>query len=94
MKIRWLAAAGISAAAGFVTTAALGQDNRIRQAPEPAWVTPSPLMAVPADPRGLVFVRRQDITVHIDAKGQEQYTGYRIKILNSNALQLGNIGIT
>jgi transglutaminase-like putative cysteine protease len=93
MGARWFAAAVAAMAAGCATTA-LCQDNQIRRGPEPAWATPSPLMAVPADPRGLVFVRRQDVAIHIDAKGQEQYTGYRIRILNPNALQLGNIGIT
>ncbi len=40
-----------------------------------------------------MFVRRQDFLVHLDGQGQAQYLGYRIKLLHSNALQLGNISI-
>ena len=51
-------------------------------------------MALPENASGLVFVRRQDFLVHLDKQGQEQYTGYRIKILHPNALQLGNLTIS
>jgi hypothetical protein len=40
-----------------------------------------------------VFFRRQDVEIHIGDKTQEQFIGYRIKILQSAALQLGNISI-
>lgn len=39
-------------------------------------------------------MRRQDVVVHLDEKGQGQYFGYRVKILHSNALQFGNLSIT
>lgn len=73
---------------------AYAQNNQVQRGPIPAWVDPSVLMAVPADASGLVFVRRSDILVHLDAKGQEQYIGYRIKILHPNALQIGNLSIS
>jgi transglutaminase-like putative cysteine protease len=38
-------------------------------------------------------MRRQDVLVHLDEQGQEQYLGYRIKILHPNALQFGNLSI-
>lgn len=38
-------------------------------------------------------MRRQDVLVHLDQRGQEQYIGYRIKILQSSALEIGNISI-
>ena len=60
--------------------------------PRPEWVS-SELLPVPADAAGLAFFRRQDTLVHLDERGQEQYTGYRIKILHSNALQLGNLSL-
>lgn len=50
-------------------------------------------MTVPADASGLVFVRRNDSLIHLDQQGQAQYSGYRIKILHPNALQLGNLAI-
>ncbi len=50
-------------------------------------------MPVPANASGLVFIRRQDNVIHLDAQGQAQYLGYRVKILHQNALQLGNLSI-
>lgn len=38
-------------------------------------------------------MRRQDVEIHLSEHGQAQYLGYRVKILQSNALQLGNISI-
>ncbi|WP_294309527.1 DUF3857 domain-containing transglutaminase family protein [uncultured Sphingomonas sp.] len=61
--------------------------------PVPAWVTRSEPLAVPADASGPVFMRRQDVVAHITGQGQAQYMGYRIKVLQSNALQIGNIAI-
>ncbi|MBO9698014.1 MAG: DUF3857 domain-containing protein [Sphingopyxis sp.] len=48
-------------------------------------------MPVPDDAGGLVFVRRQDVLVHLDEQGQAQYLGYRMRLLHPNALQVGNI---
>lgn len=42
----------------------------------------------------MIFVRRQDVVVHLDERGQQQFSGFRIRILHSNALQLGNINLT
>jgi hypothetical protein len=69
------------------------QKDQIKRGSAPDWVIPSELMPMPADASGLVFVRRQDSLVHLDAQGQAHYLGYRIKILHANALQLGNISI-
>ena len=69
------------------------QSEQVRRGAAPAWVTPSELLPVPATVSGPVFFRRQDVAVHLSDKGQAQYLGYRIKILDSNALQIGNISI-
>lgn len=69
------------------------EDEQIRRGPVPDWVVPSELMSVPEEASGLIFVRRQDVMAHLDALGQAQYLGYRIRLLHSNALQLGNISI-
>ena len=69
------------------------QPEQVRRGPTPAWVTPSAPLPVPATVSGPVFMRRQDLQVHLSDKGQAQYLGYRLKILQAGALQLGNIAI-
>lgn len=73
---------------------AAAQDDQIGRGPVPEWVSQSELRAVPADAAGLVFVRRNDVLVHLDERGQVNFVGQRIKILHPNALQLGNIAVT
>lgn len=73
---------------------ARADNNQITIGPTPQWVTPSELMAVPADANSAAFIRLQDALVHLDGHGQEQYVGYRVKILQSNALEAGNISIS
>ncbi|HEX8057337.1 MAG TPA: transglutaminase, partial [Novosphingobium sp.] len=81
-------------AAVLVHGTAYADNNQVQTGPVPNWATPSELMPVPDNASGLVFVRRQDILIHLDEKGQEQYFGYRIKILHPNALQIGNLSIS
>lgn len=71
----------------------LAANNQILRGPVPEWVVSSELMPVPADASGIAFVRRNDGLVHLDQNGQELFTGYRIKLLHANALQLGNLAI-
>ncbi|WP_442678419.1 DUF3857 domain-containing protein [Sphingomonas sp. ASY06-1R] len=52
------------------------------------------MLAVPDNVSGPIFVRRQDAIIHVGDAGQAQYSGSRFKILQSNALALGNISIT
>ncbi len=84
----------IAAAAILATVSqhAMAQDQVVR-GDAPAWVKPSALMPVPDDADGALFVRRQDLMIHLNDSGQEQYLGYRIKLLHANALQAGNISI-
>lgn len=83
----------ISAACILAAQPANAENNKVQRAPVPDWVTPSELMSVPEGATGLMFVRRNDTLVHLDEQGQEQYLGYRVKILHQNALQLGNLSI-
>lgn len=69
------------------------QAQQVRRGPAPAWAAPSALLPVPESVSGPLFIRRQDLEVHLGDQGQAQYFGYRIKILQSSALQLGNISI-
>lgn len=68
-------------------------NDQVQRGPVPDWVAPSELMPVPEGASGLVFVRRNDVLIHLDEQGQAQYFGYHIKILHPNALQLGNLSI-
>jgi hypothetical protein len=72
---------------------AYAKNDQVRRAPVPSWVTPSELMPVPEEASGLMFVRRNDAFVNFTRDGQEQYQDYRIKILHTNALQLGNLAL-
>jgi transglutaminase-like putative cysteine protease len=76
-----------------VSSPTLAQPNQIKRGPIPAWVHPSDLLPVPENVGGPVFIRRQDVLIHLDEKGQSQHLGYRIKILNSSALQIGNVSL-
>ena len=77
----------------FAATAAHAQSDQVRRGQAPAWVTPSALLAVPEGASGPLFVRRNDVEVHLGRDGQAQYLGYRVKVLQTSALQLGNISI-
>lgn len=90
MRKSVLAAIGMMIAA---SQPALGADDQILRAPAPDWVKPSGLLPVPADAAGLMFIRRNDVLVHLDKQGQLNHYGYRIKILHQNALELGNLSI-
>lgn len=72
---------------------AYAQNNQVKRGGVPAWVTPSAPLPVPENGGGPVFVRRQDVLAHFGARGQEQYVGYRIKVLQSAALQVGNLSL-
>lgn len=85
----WLATAAIV----LTTQSAAAQGDPVKRGPAPAWARPSQPLTLPESPSGPVFMRRQDIVVHLAADGPRQYVGYRIKILQSNALQLGNVAL-
>lgn len=76
-----------------VASSVCAQPEQVRRGPAPAWAMPSALLPVPETVSGPLFMRRQDLQVHVSDQGQAQYLGYRIKILQSNALQLGNLSI-
>lgn len=80
-------------ASTFVAGAAYAELPQVRRGPAPAWVVPSEPLSAPETTSGPLFMRRQDIQIHLSDQGQAQYQGYRAKILNTNALQLGNLSI-
>lgn len=77
----------------FVAGSAYAQSEQVLRGPAPAWATLSTPIIIPENVSGPVFVRRQDLEIHLSDQGQAQYYGYRVKILQSSALQLGNIAI-
>jgi transglutaminase-like putative cysteine protease len=83
----------LTLASVLVASSAYAQSEQIRRGPAPTWVTKSQLLPVPADASGPLFVRRQDVEVHLSDHGQTQYFGFRTKILQPSGLSLGNITI-
>jgi hypothetical protein len=77
----------------LVASSACAQTEQVRRGPAPTWSDPSVLLPVPENVSGPLFMRRQDARIHLGDQGQAQYLGYRVKILQSNALPLGNISI-
>lgn len=77
----------------FAGGAALADDTQVQRGPVPDWVVQSPPMPVPANAAGAMFVRSQDNEMHLDAHGQLQYFAYRLKLLNTAALDIGNLAI-
>jgi Tfp pilus assembly protein PilF len=77
----------------IVASPAYAQSEQVRRGPAPIWAAPSALLPLPEAVSGPLFVRRNDLEVHLGDDGEAQYVGYRIKILDSSALQLGNISI-
>jgi transglutaminase-like putative cysteine protease len=71
-----------------------GADQQPVQGPAPAWAKPSEPLPIPQDTTGLAFIRAQDVVVHLDRAGQSTYFGDRIVILQPQALQLGNVGLS
>lgn len=93
-----LAAGGAGAQTGSLQTGKpVGQPAETERGPTagptPTWVVRSAPLAVPDNVGGPLFMRRQDVVAHITDQGQAQYMGYQVKILQSNALQIGNIAI-
>lgn len=83
----------LAAACLFVATPVLAQSQEVRRGPAPAWAVASSPMPLPETPTGAMFFLRQDAEIHLSNEGQAQYLGYRIKLLQPSALQLGNISI-
>ncbi len=88
-----LAKLGLLAGAALFGSEALAQNDAVDFGPSPEWAVTSELLPVPEDASGLVFIRRQDVLVHLDARGQASYQNQTVRILHPQALQAGNIAI-
>ncbi len=85
--------AGFPIAATLVVMAgpASADTTSVAQGPAPAWVVNVDPLPAPADASGPVFVRLVNIQSHLDAEGQRTYLHQWMKILNSQALGVGNL---
>lgn len=86
-----LAAPALAAAPQSATAAA--KSSEILRGPPPAWAASSEPLAVPDNAGGPFFMRYQDVIIHVDGKGEAQFTAYRARILNSAALPMGNLAM-
>jgi hypothetical protein len=59
----------------LVAGPAFADNDRSSAVRVPPWVVQAELLPVPDDASGLMFVRRQDVLVHVDGEGQDQYFG-------------------
>ncbi len=82
--------AGLLAQSGLV---AAQNDAAIPLEPTPEWATPSEPLAVPESVQGPVFLRRQDTFVRLTATGHDFLSSQMIRILQPQALEIGNIAI-
>lgn len=82
--------AGLLAQSGL----ALAQNQQaIAIAPAPGWASLSEPLDVPPDVQGTTFLRRQNTLVRLTASGHELFSSDMIRILQPQALEIGNIAI-
>ena len=83
----------VTAAALAFGSSLSATNDEVTFGPAPDWVVESEPMAVPDDQAGLIFLRRNDLIVHLSDDGQHLYQGQLVRILRSQGLQVGNVGI-
>ena len=84
----------ISIAYFLVVQPVFAQNQEVKRSSVPDWAQPSELLPVPETATGAIFVRRQDVLIHLDKTGEQHHTSFRIKILDPSALALGNLSIS
>ncbi len=84
----------VVAICGLFASPIYAKDQDIKFGPPPGWVlTPDPL-PVPDNVRGPIFLRQQDVQVHLDRSGQSSFISSMFRLLEPTALQLGNVTLT
>jgi hypothetical protein len=68
--------------------------DEVRTGPIPSWAYVSDLLPVPEDARGSTFVRRQNVETHLDKTGQYTFLAEQVRLLDPNALKLGNLTLS
>lgn len=90
--MNWKSAVIMALLAQSSLAAAQDQDA-IPIAPAPDWAIPSEPLSVPDDIQGPVFMRRQNSFIHLSATGHEYFNSQMIRVLQPQALEIGNIAI-
>lgn len=85
---------GFVALLGITAAQAEAKDDEIAVGPPPKWASPSEPMPVPDDARGPIFVRQQDVQMHLDRNGQKLFLASRFHLADTSALQLGNVSLS
>ncbi len=83
-----------AAATVLLPSPAIAKGDAVTTGAQPDWAVVSDPLPVPDNARGIAFFRSQDSEVHLDKDGQSNFLSFRVKVLQSNALQLGNVAIT
>ena len=79
---------------GLICTGPAQANNEaIAAGDRPDWARQSELLEVPDDADGIAFWRRQNVAIHLDDAGEQQFVSSRVRILDAAALELGNISI-
>ena len=90
--MHWLVA--VLAMLAAVPAIAKVSGDEIMFADPPVWAHVSDPLPVPDMARGAVFLRRQDAQMHLHRSGQTVFTASLIRLLQPDALQVGNVGIS
>jgi len=67
--------------------------EKVSLGPNPDWAEPSGLLAASENATGLIFFRRNDTNIHLTENGQYTHQNQRIALLDSRALEIGNLSL-
>lgn len=81
-------------ALALLPNVASAKDDTVKTGPKPAWAHVSEPLVVPEDARGPIFVRRSNIQVHLSKSGQVTSYNSLVRVLDSNALSIGNVSLS
>lgn len=68
-------------------------NSEVTFGPLPDWVSVPELLPMEDAQRGLAFIRQQDTEIYLGEDGQTNFQSLRVRLLQPNSLQLGNISI-
>ncbi len=80
----------------FLSTAhpASAKGEEILFGPVPSWVKVAEPLPVPAEAKGAIFVRYQNVEAHVDKTGQYNFISQRVRLLDPSALKMGNLSLS
>ncbi|MGH6786524.1 MAG: DUF3857 domain-containing protein [Novosphingobium sp.] len=78
----------------MIIPGAMAKEDSVNVGPLPNWAIVSEPLSVPDDVRGPLFIRRQNTQAHLSKTGQRTFIASLIRILDTNALALGNLSLS